>query len=499
MKRSSGILLPVTSLPSKYGIGSFSDAAYKFVDWLKEAGQSYWQLLPLGTTGYGNSPYQSFSVYAGNPYMISIEDLINDGVLEKKLCDSFNFGSNAANVDYVSLYENRYKLLRIAFDNDKKDSVGYKNFLSKNSFWLDEFALFSAIKAGQDEKPFFEWDSGLRFRDKNAINRFTETHSKEIEFRKYMQYKFFSQWQRLKKYANEKGIKIIGDIPIYTAHDSADVWANPKLFCLDDNLMPTSVAGCPPDGFSENGQLWGNPLYDWEYHKSTGYEWWTSRLKFALEMYDVVRIDHFRGFDSYYSIPYGDKTAVNGTWKKGPGTELFSALKHIAVPEKIIAEDLGFITDSVKALLRECGYPGMKIIQFAFDSRDNASTNVHLPHLYTTNSVVYTGTHDNQTIESWYNTISEAERENVRDYLCTKSDAEISRKLIALAMRSVADICIIPMQDWLGLDDSARLNTPSTVGGNWQWRLLSVPGYELAAEINSMTALFGRLNVTDRL
>lgn len=495
MKRSAGILLSVTSLPSKYGIGAFSDSAYRFIDWLKEAGQTYWQILPIGVTGFGDSPYQSFSTFAGNPYMISLEELINDGLLSRELCDMTDFGNNAERIDYHKLYKERYRLLRTAYENDNLQMEDFRFFEQENSFWLEDYALFMAIKDSQNGKPFFEWDCKLKLRDKEALEACRRSLSDNILFHKYIQFKFYSQWRKMKSYANKNGIKIIGDIPIYVAHDSSDVWGNPELFYLDSDMAPKAVAGCPPDGFSETGQLWGNPLYNWEYHKNTSYSWWKSRLKYALQVYDVVRIDHFRGFESFYSIPYGDNTAVNGKWEKGPGAELFEKAYDVTQKDKIIAEDLGYMTDSVKQMLNECGFPGMKVVQFAFDSRDSDGANEHLPHLYNRNSVVYTGTHDNQTIVSWFKTISDKEKNNVRNYLFDNnvSDEKIYKSIIALAMRSVADCCIIPMQDWLGLDDSARMNTPSSIGGNWQWRLNSIPSSDLAREIKTITATFGRI------
>ena len=495
MKRSAGILLPVTSLPSTYGIGSFSDCAYKFIDWLKSAGQTYWQILPLGVTGFGDSPYQSFSTFAGNPYLISLEELIEEGLLSKDVCDRIDFGDKPDTIDYHKLYLERYKVLRIAYENDNLQNESFRIFEQENSFWLEDYSLFMAIKGSQNGKPFFEWDSRIKLRDVETLEVYRKELSDDILFHKYIQYKFYSQWSKLKGYANSCGIKIIGDIPIYVARDSSDVWANPELFYVDKNITPKAVAGCPPDGFSETGQLWGNPLYNWDFHKKTDYAWWKLRLKFALLVYDVLRIDHFRGFESFYSIPFGDTTAENGKWEKGPGAELFVGMSDILDNDKIIAEDLGYMTDSVKDMLDKCGFPGMKVLQFAFDSRDTGGNNEHLPHLYNRNSVVYTGTHDNQTIVSWYKTISEEERKNVRDYLYEYStnDDSIYKSLISLAMRSVSDCCIIPIQDWMGLDDSTRINTPSTTGNNWKWRLKELPNNELADEIRRITQTFGRV------
>ncbi|MBQ7793806.1 MAG: 4-alpha-glucanotransferase [Clostridia bacterium] len=493
MKRASGILLSVTSLPSKYGIGCLSKSAYEFADWLKSAGQSYWQILPLGVTGYGNSPYQSFSTFAGNPYMISLEALIDDGLLTSDECDKVDFGSNSECVDYGALYKNRYPLLKLAYSrSDIGNNSEYLAFVNKNNFWLSDYALFMAIKDTMNGAPYFKWENKLRKRDDFELAEFSKSHQDDIEFHKFLQFEFYKQWSALKQYVNSLGIKIIGDMPIYVAHDSADVWANPELFYLDEQEMPLAVAGCPPDGFSATGQLWGNPLYDWKYHESTNYVWWQKRLQAALNLYDIVRIDHFRGFDEYYAIPYGGKTAINGRWEKGPGAKLFKSAR-ITDTEKIIAEDLGYMTDSVKEMLAECGFAGMKIIEFGFDSRDSGE-NDHLPHNFVKNSVVYTGTHDNQTLVSWFQSISDNERETAEKYLAAKLDTnkKINDAFISLAMRSVADTSIIPMQDWLVLDDRARMNIPSTLDGNWQWRLKEIPRKELANKVLKLTRIFGR-------
>lgn len=493
MSRSCGVLLSITSLPSKYGIGSFSKEAYEFVDWLKAAGQTYWQILPLGTTSFGDSPYQSFSINAGNPYMISLDDLVEEGLLLQGELENADFGSNPVRIDYEKQYNVRYKLLRIAFSRYTPDK-DFTEFCDNNADWLHDYALFMSIKDDSCGAPYYEWDEELKKYNKSKLNEYEEKNSQNILFHKFIQYKFFSQWHRLKKYANDIGIKIIGDIPIYVSRDSVDVWSNSKLFLLDSELTPTVVAGCPPDSFSKTGQLWGNPIYDWDYHKNSGFTWWKGRISNALTLYDMLRIDHFRGFDEYYAIPYGDPTAENGVWEKGPGMELFSALKNIAPKDKIIAEDLGFITETVNELVKFTGYKNMKIIEFGFDSRDSSEDNVHLPHNFHNNSVVYTATHDNQTLISWYNTISDEERMQLRAYLSDFStpDSKINIPIIALAYRSVSDLCIIPMQDWLGLDDKSRMNTPSTIGENWRWRLERIPDQNLAEVMNGMAKTFSR-------
>lgn len=473
MKRSAGILLSVSSLPSKYGIGCFSESAYKFVDWLKSAGQTYWQILPLGPTGYGDSPYQSFSTFAGNPYFISLEDWIEEGLLTKEECDAVDMGDNTVNVDYKKLYNGRYPLFHKAHARSNIASrPEFTAFCAENE-WIEDYALFMAIKDHFKGCSWSEWEDDIRLRKREAIQRYTEELKDEIEFYKFLQFSFYRQWNALKAYANEKGIKIIGDIPIYVAFDSADTWANPSLFQLDKDNIPKAVAGCPPDGFSADGQLWGNPLYHWQTHEDTGYAWWIERLRHSFALYDVVRIDHFRGFDEYFSIPYGEQTAVYGHWEKGPGLKLFSAVKERLGQKDVIAEDLGFMTDSVKELVESSGFPNMKVLEFGFDSRDTGNREDYLPHNYGENCVAYTGTHDNQTVRSWFETISEQERQMVIEYLGEEPEdgRGICRAFIDLVMKSKANVCIIPMQDYLGYDDSTRMNQPSTVGKNWRWRM----------------------------
>ncbi|MBQ8584673.1 MAG: 4-alpha-glucanotransferase [Butyricicoccus sp.] len=498
MSRAAGILLAISSLPSKYGIGCFSKSAYDFVDWLKDAGQTYWQILPLCPTSYGDSPYQSFSTFAGNPYFISLEALIEEGVLTQEECDSADFGDDLNDIDYEKLYNARYPLLRKAYERSKiSENAAYQQFVQENNWWLSDYALFMAIKDRFDGKPWTEWPEDIRLRWGFAMDYYRRELYYDIEFQQYLQFKFFAQWRALKAYANSKGIKIVGDIPIYVAMDSADTWSHPELFQLDERNVPTAVAGCPPDGFSAIGQLWGNPLYRWEYHRETGYAWWLSRLWFCFQLYDVTRIDHFRGFDEYYSIPYGAETAMNGWWTKGPGLELFRTVEQHLGWHEIIAEDLGYVTDSVRQLVRDSGFPGMKVLEFAFDSRDTGSANDYLPHNYIENCVAYTGTHDNETIVSWFDTIMKEEREAARQYLCDQHTPKkyLYKSFIALVMRSTAKSCIIPMQDWLGLDNRARMNKPSTVGINWRWRVSEEAlSEELQEEILQVTRRYGRMN-----
>ncbi len=493
--RKAGILLPITSLPSKYGIGCFSKSAYDFIDWLSEAGQSYWQVLPMGPTSFGDSPYQSPSAFAGNPYFISLEDLIDDGELSLDDCEDCDFGDNPTDINYEKIYNERFPLLKKAFNNFKPTEE-YHSFTEKSRHWLDDYSLFMAIKDHFDGLEWYKWPEDIRMKQPESITKYKLMLEDEIRFWCYLQFKFYKQWYKLKKYANEKGIKIIGDIPIYASMDSSDVWSNPELFQLDEKNVPIAVAGCPPDGFSPTGQLWGNPLYNWKNHKQSGYSWWIKRLGHCFRLYDIVRIDHFRGFDEYYSIPYGMEDATIGQWEKGPGIELFRAMENALGKKDVIAEDLGFITDSVKELLAESGYAGIKVLEFAFDERDTGSSNDYLPHNYPENCVAYTGTHDNQTLISWFETISDEEKNLVRNYICDKytPDELLHLPLISVVMMSVAKICIIPIQDYLGYRDDARINTPSTLGTNWRWRLNKTDlSDELKKTVLRITRRYGRI------
>lgn len=495
-KRAAGILLPVTSLPSDYGIGCFSKEAYKFADWLAEAKQSYWQILPIGPTSFGDSPYQSFSSYAGNPYMIDLERLIDEGLLTKKECDGADFGTEERYIDYEKLYNSRYKLLKTAYvrSGAESDEI-FKRFCRENEAWLEDYALFTAVKEYFKGTEHTKWNKDIAMREDK--NRYAQMLSESVEFYKYIQYKFYEQWESLKEYVNNNGIEIIGDLPIYVSADSADVWANPKLFMLDEKNNPTFVAGCPPDGFSPKGQLWGNPIYNWEEHKRENYKWWINRIRHAFRLFDIVRIDHFRGFDQYYQIPSGSEDAILGEWKTAPGEELVEAIKKELGEKRFIAEDLGFVTNSVKELLKKCGFPGMRVLQFAFDVRDTGNTNDYLPHNYINNCAAYTGTHDNPTIAEWYTDITPAEEKAVRDYLCDwyTPAGKMNIPLIGAVMRSVADICIIPLQDYMGLGKEARINIPSTVGKNWIWRLKKGEADEkLLRLVKKITVSCGRAN-----
>ncbi len=495
--RKSGILMPVFSLPGKYGIGCFSKEAYRFIDFLKKSGQTYWQILPLGPTSYGDSPYQSFSTFAGNPYFIDLEKLISDGLLSKEECDSTSLGDSADDIDYGLLYQNRFALLRKAsIRSHFEDTEEYRSFSDKNSFWLDDYALFMAIKDFYKGKPLWDWDRDISRHLPDAVAKWREKLSADIRFYSFLQFEFYQEWKALKKYANDSGIQIIGDIPIYVSADSADFWAHRELFQLDASGEIDRVAGCPPDGFSADGQYWGNPLYRWEYHKETGFSWWRSRIDKCLELYDVLRIDHFRGFDEYFSIPAADDNARNGHWVKGPGISLFDAIKADHPDARIIAEDLGYMTDSVRKLVRDTGFPNMKVLEFAFDSRDSSGASEYLPFNYNPNCVVYTGTHDNETLRGWIDDILPEERQLAKDYLDVRTDdpLEIVDKMIIMAQSSVAELCVIPLQDYLGLDNSARINHPSTIGSNWRWRVTGAQlSDELAAKVSKMTRLYGRL------
>ena len=495
--RASGILMPVFSLPGPFGIGTLGSEATAFVDFLAEAKQTYWQILPIGPTGYGDSPYQSFSAFAGNPYFIDFRLLAADGYLT---AEEIPAAQPVSTVDYGALYAQRPVLLKKAADRLlAAPSPAYEDFCAAQSFWLEDYALFMAVKAEQGQAGLADWPDALRCREPEVIAAAKARLADQICYHKAVQFFFYTQWNALKAYANRKDVLLVGDIPIYVSPDSSDLWTHPELFQTDGQMHLTHVAGCPPDAFAADGQLWGNPLYDWPAHKATGFDWWKQRMKHATSIYDVVRIDHFRGFDEYFSILYGSETAVDGHWEKGPGIELFRAVEQALGKRNIIAEDLGYMSDTVRQLVRDSGFPGMKVLEFAFDSRDTGSASDYLPHNYPVNSVAYTGTHDNETLVSWYKTITAAERTMVRDYLYDYATPEeqLYKSMIALILRSAAATCIIPMQDWLGLDNSARINQPSTVGQNWRWRLKKTQlTKKLQKEICQMTTRYGRKNWT---
>ena len=492
--RASGILMGISSLPSRYGIGCFSKEAYEFVDQLEKAGQQYWQILPLGPTGYGDSPYQSVSTFAGNPYFIDLEELIDKELLTKEECESCDWGGSEAYVDYEKMYLSRYKLLRKAYERaDLKNDPDYVEFLKEEKDWLEDYCLFMAIKNDQKGICWIDWPEELKDRHSKAVKEAGKELAEEIEFYSFQQYCFTTQWRKLKAYANAKGISIIGDVPIYVALDSSDAWANPGMLQFDEEYNPKAVAGCPPDAFSATGQLWGNPLYDWKKLKKDDYGWWVQRMAHCLELYDVVRIDHFRGFDEYYAIPYGDQTAENGEWEKGPGLDLFHTLDKKIGKLCVIAEDLGFLTKSVLKMLKESGYPGMKVLQFAFDGSENSS---YLPYKYEHNCVVYTGTHDNETTKGWLENLQGHDLKFVREYInCYEQPVnDCVWALIRTALASVADLAIIPIQDYLCLGNEARMNAPSTLGDNWKWRMTTGQLNEITLyHIREVTRIYGRL------
>ena len=496
MERSAGILMHIASLPGNYGIGSLGKEAYEFAEFLEAAGLKYWQILPLGHTSYGDSPYQCFSAFAGNPYFIDYDILREEGILREEDYINEDYGDNSERIDYGLIFEIKNKVLKRAYSNFKNSDLKdiedkFEAFKDENAFWLEDYALYMSVKNHFDLVSWQEWPEDIKTRKIEAIERYKEELKEDLEYWSFVQYLFFSQWTALKNYTNSLGINIIGDIPIYVAEDSVDAWSAPKNFKMDTEVMrPLCVAGCPPDMFSETGQLWGNPIYDWEYMKSTGYEWWISRIRESLKLYDIVRIDHFRGFESYWEIPYGDTTAVNGKWVKGPGMDLFNAIKSELGEINVIAEDLGFLTDEVKEFLDETGYPGMKILEFAFGGGDSE----YLPHNYTKNCIAYTGTHDNDTFLGWFEkTASKKEVRNAKKYLGLNEEEGYNWGFIRGIWSSASDTAIAPMQDFLNLGNEARINLPSTLGANWQWRAKSEYINEnLANKIYKFTKLYGR-------
>ncbi len=497
MSRKSGIIMHISSLSEKYGIGTFGERAYRFADFLKQAGQSYWQILPLGHTGYGDSPYQAFSAFAGNPYFIDLELLVKEGLLEKDELDDIDFGTIAEKVDYGKLFKERFPVLKKAYKRFKQNPhEEIELFRKENATWLEDYALYMAIKNELGLKSWQEWEPEIKKREPKAMAAYKEKLEDEINYWVFIQYMFFKQWRALKAYVNKLGIKIIGDIPIYVSTDSSDTWANAELFRLDENKNPEVVAGCPPDAFSETGQLWGNPIYDWEYLEKTNYAWWVERIRESLKIYDVVRIDHFRGFEAYWEIPYGQETAQKGKWVKGPGMKLFNAIQKELGQINVIAEDLGYLTQEVMDFRDASGYPGMKVLQFAFDTREESD---YLPHNYIKNCIVYTGTHDNDTIMGWFNTTGLKEDiQYAKNYLKCNEQEGYHWGFIRGAWSSVGDIAITQMQDFLGLGNEARMNLPSTLGINWKWRIQQgVLTENLANQIYELTKLYGRLNEDD--
>ena len=471
-KRSSGVLMHITSLPGEFGIGTFGKSAYDFVDFLEETKQTYWQILPLTTTSYGDSPYQSFSAVAGNLNLIDFSLLKEDGLLEESDYVNVNFGENPEKVDYALLFEARRPILEKAVANTSKNSevlAEIEKFEAENSSWLADYAEYMAIKESFGYKSFIHWDEDIKKGEQAAREKYRTELQDSIRYYTVTQYFFFKQWLALKEYANEKGIKIIGDMPIYVSADSVEMWTMPELFKVDANNEPLYVAGCPADDFSPTGQLWGNPIYDWEKHKEQGFSWWIYRVQESFKIYDVLRIDHFKGFSDFWQIDKDAENAVNGTWEAGPGIELFQKIKEQLGDLPIVAENLGFIDAKAEKLLDDSGYPGMKILQFAFPGEDNLDR----PHHYTQNSVAYTGTHDNDVVNGWYEKLSESEKELVSEYLNRRDEEKITEAMIRGIYSSVSDYAIVTMQDLLDKDATSRMNVPSTVGGNWEWRMLT--------------------------
>ena len=493
MERKSGILMPIFSLPSKYGIGTLGKEAYKFADFLAAAGQSVWQLLPLGPTSYADSPYSSFSTFAGNPYFIDLDALVEDGLLKRSEIKAVDWGDDPRQIDYGKIYENRFKILALACERGwERDAEAVAAFERENAGWLPDYALFMALKRRFGMKSWLEWpDEAARMREPEALDSYRIELAEDIRLFTYAQFLFFRQWNALRDYVHSLGIDIVGDLPIYVATDSADIWAEPQFFQLDEERRPQFVAGVPPDSFNADGQLWGNALYDWDALKSDGYGWWIRRIEGALKLYDVIRIVHFRGFESYWSVPADAETARDGEWLKGPGMDLVGVLKGWFPHARFIAEDLGYLTDGVRKLLSDSGFPGMKLLQFAFGSEDGD----YLPHSYGYNSICYIGTHDNPTLKQWLGLLKKKELAFAKKYCALSEEEGYDRGILRMGQLSPSMLFVAEIQDYLGLADGCRINTPGVVEGNWRWRLL--PGEltsKLAKDIRELTARYGRLN-----
>ena len=495
IERSSGILLPVFSLPSNYGIGTMGKAAYDFIDFLEKAGQRWWQILPVGPTSYGDSPYQSFSTFAGNPYFIDLDLLVEDGLLTRREITRYKWGDDPARVDYGVIYQNRFKVLKKAADRGvPRDAEAFAAFRRENGAWLENYALYMAVKRHFGMKSWLEWeDEDIRLRRNGAVERYREALRDDVDFFAYLQFLFYKQWEALRAYAHEKGVGIIGDLPIYVAMDSADVWSEPWWFQLDEKNVPVEVAGVPPDYFTADGQLWGNPLYRYDEMKKDGFGWWIRRVGGAAKLYDVLRIDHFRGFESYWAVPYGEKTAKIGRWVKGPGMDLVGVLTSWFGDVEFIAEDLGLLTPEVKKLLRDSGLPGMRVLEFAFDPDDEAGD--YLPHRYPVNCVCYAGTHDNETLQEWRRKAPRRTLSFAKKYLGLNRDEGFNAGILRGGMSSVAALFVAQLQDWLNLGPEARINTPGTPSGNWQWRLLPGQASDATAErIAAASKMYARFS-----
>ena len=490
--RSCGILLHISSLPSKYGIGSLGQSAYNFIDFLNKSGQSYWQVLPIGATSFGDSPYQSFSAFAGNPLLIDIDLLINDGLLSQEAVDSVDFSNDKTHVDYEKLFDKKFDLLKNSHINfiAKNDFLAFNEFIKENEFWINDYALFMALKYHFNQDCWLDWDDDIRLRKASAIEHYTKLLSSQIDFWKYIQFIFFAQWKKLTRYAKSADIKIFGDIPIYVSMDSVDLWANTSLFMLDKEKKPIKVAGCPPDSFSKTGQLWGNPLYDWEAMEKDDFSWWIKRIKAAADLFDLTRIDHFRGFDSFYAIAYCNKTAEEGEWLEGPKMKLFNSIKDHLGKVNLVAENLGFLTDSVLELLETTGYPGMNVLEFAFDKENESN---YMPHNYKKESVTYIGTHDNDTCVGYIKSLDKETLAFARKYMSLNVFEGYVWGIIRTVYSSVSDLVIVQMQDFLELGSDARMNIPSTIGGNWIWRMKPTDmSDKLADKINKLAKTYFR-------
>lgn len=489
--RKAGILMHLTSLPGPYGVGTMGKSAYAFLDFLHKSGQQAWQMLPLGPTGYGDSPYQSCSAYAGNPYLIDLDTLVRQHLLTKEEVLSVDWGDDETQVDFGKLYNGRTPILKLAYSRFRNDRA-LNAFIKRNAQWLPDFTLYMALKERHGFAPWFQWEEELKLRKPEALEEAARELEEEIRFYSFVQYEFYKQWDALRKKAKALGIELIGDVPIYVPYDSVEVWKNPELFQLDEDLAPTAVAGCPPDAFTADGQLWGNPLYRWDVMEEQGYRWWLDRLGASGKLFDVVRLDHFRGFEAYWSVPYGDETARNGHWVKGPGMSFVNALKKGLPQLDFVAEDLGYLTEEVLQLRDDSGYPGMKVLEFAFDSREESD---YMPHLYPVDSVCYTGTHDNVTLKQWFDEAAPEDVACAKTYLGLNREEGYIRGMIRGCMGSVSRLCVVQMQDYLELGKEARMNFPGTLSSaNWTWR--AEKGFDsdaLAARIYAATKLYGRV------
>ena len=499
MKRLSGILMPMSSLPSPYGIGTMGKSAYEFADFVKASGQAYWQVLPLGPTGYGDSPYQSFSTFAGNPYYIDLDMLVEDGLLTKEDLEGINWGEDETHTDYGRIYESRYTVLRKAFANGRvKLENKIAHFLNENRHWLENYAIYMAVKAHFDMKPWTEWpDEEIRLHRPSGLQRYRSELREDVEFYIFMQYLFFDQWTKLRAYAHKIGVRFIGDVPIYVSLDSADVWSEPQFFQLDEENLPVEVAGVPPDQFTADGQLWGNPLYDWDAMERDGYGWWIRRIEGAGKLFDMIRIDHFRGFESYWSVPADETTAKNGKWRKGPGLKLVGMLGQWFNTLSFIAEDLGYVVPEVKQLREDSHWPGMSVLEFAFDPEGD---NDYLPHNIRQDSICYMGTHDNDTALGWVDSLDEETLDFAKNYMHITEEEGWCWGMIRTGMATAAQLFVVQMQDLLELDGSARMNTPGKAAGNWQWRMK--PGAatpELAKRLYDTTVLYRRTELPKKV